>query len=60
MNENGSKGVELEDDYRKAMTDDSGNGDKKAEMWHILEIRSNRVCKLKGLGWMQWRKQNPT
>lgn len=59
MNENGSKGVELEDDYRKAMTDDSGNGDKKAEMWHILEIRSNRVHKLKGLDGMHWRK-NPT
>lgn len=56
MNENGSKGVELEDDFRKAMIDDSGNGDKKAEMWHIIEIRSNRICKLKELGGMHWRK----
>lgn len=60
MNENGSKGVELEDDYRKVMTDDSGNGDKKTEIWHILEIRSNSVRKLKKLGGMHWRKQNLT
>lgn len=60
MNENGSKGVELEDDFRKAMIDDYGNGDKKTEMWHIIEIRNNRICKLKGLGGMHWRKQIPT
>lgn len=31
-----------------AMTKDSGNKDQNTEIWHILEIRTNRVRKLKG------------
>lgn len=47
MSENGSKETKIEDDYRKTMTGDFGNRGEKIETWHILEVRSNRVHRLK-------------